>query len=186
MAVQGQLTPTVSVAPTHLSSHTLLHSHTSQSETYLWSQYQPHFYGWSSICNLMAMAHALERNRHTNSRHAYSHPEKDLPEPHPDTARQLVAQSHSHTHFRNGHVSKVPPQECPDYTAMYHSHGTSTAVIHRLPAVLSHHPRKTVSLPANTEVTQISIGPCIITAHVDRHTISHTQKHQHAISISHT
>ena len=51
MAVQGQLTPTVSVAPTHLSSHTLLHSHTSSSETYFWSQYQPHFYGWSSICN---------------------------------------------------------------------------------------------------------------------------------------
>lgn len=108
------------------------------------------------------------------------------PEPHSDTARQLVAQSHSHTHFRNGHVSTVPPQECPDYTAMYHSHGTPTAVSHRLPAVLSHHPRKTVSLPANTEVTQASIGPCIITAHVDRHTISHTQKHQHAISISHT
>ena len=30
---------------------------------------------------LMAMAHALERNRHTNSRHAHSHPEKDLPSP---------------------------------------------------------------------------------------------------------
>lgn len=94
------------------------------------------------------MAHALERNRHTNSRHAYSHPEKDLPEPHSDTARQLVAQSHSHIHFRNGHVSKVPPQECPHYPAMYHSHGTSIAVIHHpTPScTMSHHPRKTHSL----------------------------------------
>ena len=114
------------------------------SATLLWMvlHMQPH------TGTLMAMAHALERNRHTHSRHGYSHPEKDLPEPHSDTARQLVAQSHSHIHLRNGHVSKVLPHECPHYPAMYHSHGTSIAVIHHPSpsCTTSHHPRKTHSL----------------------------------------
>ena len=43
---------------------------------------------------------------------------------------------------------KIPPQECPHYPAMYHSHGISIAVIHHpTPScTMSHHPRKTNSL----------------------------------------
>lgn len=74
-ASHGHSTPTVLDTSTYLFwSHGHIYL---VIQAHIWSQYQPHLHGvlctQSHTETPMAMAHALWRNRHACSRHAYNH-----------------------------------------------------------------------------------------------------------------
>lgn len=138
---------------------------------------------------LMAMAHALERNRHTNSRQAYNHPEKGLPEPHSDTARQLVAQSQSYAFQKWSCIQSPTPgvSPLPSHVSqswyIYCSYPPSNSQLYYVTS--SQKNKQSLFLQTRRSHRQVQ-DHVQSQPHVDRHTISHTQKHQHTISISHT
>lgn len=140
----------------------------------------------------MATAQALERNGHTNSGHAYNHPETVLPkdghtQTQPDSQRLRVTAirisetvMYAKSHSMSVHVTQ------PYITVM--------VPISQLPAIP--HPavpcqtiteKHTVSLPANMEVTPTSMGPHTITAPCgETHNISHTEASAHNFHYTHT
>lgn len=181
----------VSATPTHLFGHLLSHSHTSQSERptpvtvsatllRMGLQTQPH------TETPMATAYVLEKRAHTQDMHVTV--QRQLS---PRTAtlrhsRPSVAQSHSHTHFRNGCVCTVA--QCPHYPGTCHDHCTYFPISqHPTPSwTTSDRDRETASLRvshtdkygATSTLSPMWTGTqCLAQRHISPQFPFHTCKH---------
>lgn len=102
--------------------------------------------------------------------------------PHSDTARQLVVQSHSHTHFRTGCAYKVTQHQCPYYLAIQYITVIISSPSIPYPAVLYHSITEKHSLSSFKHTRHTDTWPHTIRAPCSQTHISHIETHnQHTI-----